>query len=130
MMSSTCGTSSMETKSHLQASDICRILKQCEQSGVSELRYLGLHVTFSSRRNESLEKLGQASSIPSPDPFHEVMSATDKIVVKQQDEARLMDEDLLLEAEEAQLLIDDSLAFEKVQIDRHIERARTMNENA
>jgi hypothetical protein len=40
----------------------------------------------------------------------------------------LMDQEAMLEAEEAQMLIDDPLAFEKAQIDRHIERARTMNE--
>jgi hypothetical protein len=44
------------------------------------------------------------------------------------DQARLFDEESLLEAEEAQLLIDDPLAFEKVQMDRHIEKARMRNE--
>jgi hypothetical protein len=40
----------------------------------------------------------------------------------------MFDENNMLEAEEAQLLIDDPFAFEKVQMDRHIERARE-NEN-
>jgi len=79
---------------------------------------------FHPRRNEDADQLGQASDYTQAEIPENVVSNFSEA----KDQARLMDEDAMLEAEEAQLLIDDPLAFERLQMDRHIERARTMNE--
>jgi hypothetical protein len=75
--------------------------------------------TFHPRRNEDAVSTGHASDHTQPSVVSEYPEAQS---------VELMDQEAMLEAEEAQMLIDDPLAFEKAQIDRHIERARTMNE--
>lgn len=103
-------------KISLSGEEICRIIKQCQDSDVEEFSYLDLSLKFHSRRNGDAVKLGQASDHTQTS----VVSGTSEENVT----AQLMDEESMLEAEEAQLLIDDPFAFEKAQIDRHIERAR------
>jgi hypothetical protein len=116
-MSSTTGTKNTAHKFALSASDICRILKECRNSGVHELVLQDFRVTFGSRRNENPDQPG-----PAPESNFELKQ--DPVFDASSTEARLMDEQTLLEAEEAQLLIDDPMAFERTQIDRHIERSR------
>jgi hypothetical protein len=106
-------------KNSLSATDICRIIKACQTSGVAEVTLDGLHLVFNSRRNESAE-------VPGPATDHTTLPIVEDIF-GERDQAKLMDDNSLLEAEEAQLLIDDPLAFERSQIDRHIERARLHN---
>ena len=113
------GIQSMDNFS-LNATDICRIIKQCHASGVLEWGFQGMSFKFHPRRNEDAAMPGQASDHKN-DP---VVSG----FTEGQDQAQLMDTEALLEAEEAQMLIDDPFAFEKSQIDRHIEKARTANE--
>ena len=113
--SSRTGTRNTE-KISLSGEEICRIIKQCQDSDVEEFSYLDLSLKFHSRRNGDAVKLGQASDHTQTS----VVSGTSEENVT----AQLMDEESMLEAEEAQLLIDDPFAFEKAQIDRHIERAR------
>lgn len=117
--SSTIGTQNMANFS-LSANDICRIIKQCHTSGVQDFEFQGMKFTFHPRRNEDAVSSGQASDHTQ----HSVVSETSEAKY----DVELMDQEAMLEAEEAQMLIDDPLAFEKAQIDRHIERARTMNE--
>lgn len=123
-VSSTIGIVNMERKISLSATDICRIIKQCHVSGVQEFAFEGMSFKFHPRRNGDADQLGQASDYA--EKSDNVVSSFSEA----KDQAQLMDEDAMFEAEEAQLLIDDPLAFEKLQMDRHIERARTMNEKA
>lgn len=116
------GTKNMDNKA-LSAADICRIIKQCHASGVAEVSLPGgVSFKFHPRRNGDADQLGPASDYT--EKTFPVVSEPEA----KNDQVRMMDEDNLLEAEEAQLLIDDPFAFEKVQMDRHIERAR-MNNN-
>ena len=105
----------------LSANDICRIIKQCHASGVSEFDFQGMSFKFHPRRNEDAVMPGQASD-------HKNTPVVSEYEEGQRDQAELMDNESLLEAEEAQMLIDDPFAFEKSQIDRHIEKARMSNE--
>ena len=116
--SSTIGTQNMANFS-LSANDICRIIKQCHTSGVQDFEFQGMKFTFHPRANGDAVSPAQASDHTQ----HSVVSESPEAI-----NAELMDQEALLEAEQAQMLIDDPLAFEKAQIDRHIERARTMNE--
>ena len=103
----------------LKAADICKIIKECNASGVSEFQYQGIQLKFHPRRNEDAVSLGQVSE----QSTFPVQSDLDG-----QDQMNLANEESLLEAEEAQLLIDDPAAFERTQIDRHIERGRQLDE--
>lgn len=119
----------MDNKS-LSASDICRIIKQCHASGVAEVNLPGgVSFKFHSRRNESADQLGPASDyIEKSSVVSDFPEARTDQEKRDSDQAMMFDENNMLDAEEAQLLIDDPFAFEKVQMDRHIERAR-MNNN-
>lgn len=118
--SSTTGTKNMDNN-YLSAADICRIIKQCHASGIAEVSLPGgVSFKFHPRRNEDAVMPGQASD-------HNNTSVVSEFQVGR-DQAELMDQEALLEAEEAQMLIDDPFAFEKSQIDRHIEKARAFNE--
>lgn len=108
----------------LKAQDICKIIEKCSASGVSEFEFQGMRFTFHPRRNEDAATPGQASDHTK----NPVVSDSPEAKDDQQIKAELMDNEALLEAEEAQLLIDDPLAFEKAQISRHLERQRTVNE--
>lgn len=112
----------MDNKS-LSAADICRIIKQCHASGVAEVNLPGgVSFKFHPRRNEGADQLGPASDyVEKPAVVSENSEAN-------ADQVKMFDEENMLEAEEAQLLIDDPFAFEKVQMDRHIERARMNND--
>lgn len=115
-MNSRIGTKNM-AKISLSGEEICRIIKQCQDSGVENFTYLDLTLKFHSRRNESADQLGQASDhVTKPTVVSGYSEAQDKIDA--------VNSDTFDDAEEAQLLIDDPAAFEKFQIDRHIERAR------
>jgi hypothetical protein len=115
MQSSHTGTESSDSFK-LSAADICRIIKQCHAAGVSELSISGMSFKFHPRRNEDAEKLGQASdALEQPKPETDTPRTLDSFELATQ-----------LDAEEAQLLIDDPYAFERVQIDRHIERGRQL----
>lgn len=124
--SSITGTSSTEEKSEkqvLSAGDICRIIKQCQGSGISELSYLGLSLKFHSHRNESADGDRNASAHEpvvndlGEAPLQELSKET-------KEEAELMNREALEEAEISQLLIDDPAAYEKMVMDRDIERVR------
>lgn len=108
----------METKKSLSATDICRIIGKCKVSGVNIFEFGDLRVTFHPRRNEDALKPGQALD-------HEPVVSIDPNAIE---EMQVMDQEALQEAEEAQLGIDDPRAYEKVQVSRHIERARQINE--
>lgn len=105
----------------LKATDICRIIKQCHDFGVSQFDFQGMSFKFHPRRNGDAATPGQASD-------HKNIPVVSEYEEGQKDQAELMDQESLLEAEEAQMLIDDPFAFEKSQIDRHIEKARAFNE--
>lgn len=102
-------------KNSLSASEICRILKACHSYGVASFEYQGITFNFHPRRNEDAEMPG-----PAADQTESIVED----IFGERDQAQLMDDSSSLEAEEAQLLIDDPFSFERSQIDRHIERAR------
>jgi hypothetical protein len=91
---------------------------------VEDFSFQGMTFKFHPRRNEDAAKLGPASD----NKVDETTNVESNFSEESRDQARMFDEENLLEAEEAQLLIDDPLAFERVQMDRHIEKARMSNE--
>lgn len=96
---------------HLTGIEICKIIKECKKAGVSEIAYAGLTLKFHARSNECATGASK--------PVDLVQSAQ-----VSENHVQMLDESAVAEAEEAQLLIDDSLAFEQSQIDKHIERAK------
>lgn len=120
-MSSTTGKSNMDKKD-LSAAEICRIIKVCKNAGVQDFEFSGLKLSFLPRRNEEVVEPGQVTSTVSTE-------ASEKTP---QDAPNLspMDENAFEEAEEAQLMIDDPLAFERMQIQRDIERNRLIDAKA
>ena len=119
-MSSSTGTKNTARK-RLSAQDICAIIKQCALSKVETFSYAGIDIKFHSRRNESADQPSQAAD-------HNT-TVVSEFPEASRDQAQLMDAEALAEAEEAQLLIDDPLAYEQTQIDRHIQRNR-VNESS
>lgn len=99
----------------LSVRGICQIIKQCEDSGVQEFEFQSLKIYFNPRRNEGAGITGQVPGNNSPQVDFDF---------SKKEELELMDQGSMLEAEEAQMLIDDPFSFEKAQIDRHIERSR------
>lgn len=85
-----------------------------------------MRFTFHPRRNGDAATPGQASDHVTKNP---VVSDVPEAQEPDQN-AYLYNQEALDDAEEAQLLIDDPKSFEKVQIQRHIERERTLNEKA
>lgn len=112
----------METKS-LSAEEICRIIEKCGQVGVETLE-LGsiLRVQFHPRRNEDAVTPSQASD------HNQIPVVSDISNEAEKTEMDLMDREAVFDAEEAQVLIDNAKEFEKIQIARHIEKARLSNE--
>jgi hypothetical protein len=101
----------------LSVNDICKILEACRIFGVSELSYSGLNLKFHS--------LGPANvTWPSQAVSHTEAS---NLVVPENQEAKLMNEQALDDAEEAQMLIDNAFAYERSQIMKDIERNRMIN---
>lgn len=112
---STIGTSSMGSLD-LSADEICRIIKACKGSGIAELKFASLSLSFiQSQRNEIAATPRQESDPP---------SVPDGITDQDKHDAFMVDKDLEQEAEEAQLMIDDPRAFERVQISKQMERHR------
>ncbi len=114
---SSTGTINTDKKS-LSASDICRIIKQCGESFVSEIEIEGFRAKFYPPVIEDTVE----ESHPT-DEKQKLVSNIPNLEIK--DEMTVMDQDLLDEAEEAQALIDDAASYEKMQVARHIERRRT-----
>jgi len=107
-------------KKDLSADDICRIIEACKQAGVQEFEHSGLKLSFLPRGPVEVEVPGQA-----PSPVVETGASEKPITTKT--DLDLMDQDALDEAEEAQMMIDDPYAFERLQIQRDIERNRVVN---
>lgn len=109
-------------KKGLSAEDICRIISTCKDSGVAEISYGSLSLKFHPHRNQDASVPGQvADHVP-------VMS--ENITDIDQKNAELMNEQALKDAEEAQLMIDDSYGYERSQIAKSLERNRTLSEKA
>jgi len=108
----------------LSSEEICRIIEKCGESGVESLELQNqIRIKFHSRRNENAVKSGQASDYDQTSPVvSEISTEAEK------ENMDLMDQEAIAEAEEAQVLIDNASEFEKLQIARHIERARMSNE--
>lgn len=107
------------SKKDFTADEICRIISTCKDAGVTEFNNAGLSFSFLSRRNEEVVNPGQDAN-PTPVGVSEQHTS-------QTPNLDLMDEEAMREAEEAQLLISDPLAFEKLQIQRDVERTRGLN---
>jgi len=121
---STTGTRNMDKKD-LSAADICRIIKQCQQGRVHTFSYQGLSLSFLPHRNEEAASLGQST-----DPVSYMTEAEVSEQTHEHSQIELMDKEAMLEAEEAQLMIDDPRAFEQLQIRRDIERNRQLDGQA
>lgn len=104
-------------KISLSAEEICKIIAECRSANVAEINLEGLQIVFQAQRNEPTPILGKGQ-----ETFPEVDAPPDN------EEARLMNEQALLDAEEAQILIDDPLTFEKLNTSADIERGRVFNQ--
>jgi hypothetical protein len=99
-------------KKRLSATEICRIIKQCQGTGVSKLTIGDLTLEFNLQGKEGASLLGQAID-------HNPVVETNKVMEN-------FDKELLEEASLAQVMIDDPLAYEKLQISQDIERERQL----
>jgi len=100
-------------KKDLSAEEICRILKQCRGSGVSTFSFSGLAISFFDKQDKGLVAKKTVDSDDKQMSFVEnpqVIEQTNK--------------ELLEEAHFTQLMIDDPLAFEKMQMSDDLERDR------
>ena len=109
-------------KKDLSAEEICRIIESCKNAGVQDLEISGLKLSFLPRRNVEAVEPGQATSV--------VPTTTSELTPKDATDIELMDQSTMDDAEEAQLMIDDPLAFERIQIQRDIERNRFVDAKA
>ena len=103
----------------LQVSEICSIIETCGKFSVSEIELHGIKIKFHAQGKEHAVLPGQEVDHTLP-----VMS---EISPETQAQADNFDKAQMLEAEEAQMLIDDPFAFEKLQISQDIERNRELN---
>jgi hypothetical protein len=107
-------------KISLSADDICRIIKQCQDSGIEDFKFQDLTFKFHPRRNEDAATPGQVTD--SQDRVSEISQPNLM-------ETKLADETSMLEAEEAQLMIDDPYGFERAQVAKHLELNRGRNDS-
>lgn len=118
--SSHTGTKNMETN-FLRAPDICKIIKACSDCGVISFSYSGIVINFQPPQ-VAASQLGPAADFPdTPIEVSEISKQATK-------DAESFDRAQLLEAEEAQLLIDDPFTFEQTQMDQDVERSRGLDE--
>ena len=108
----------MATK-RLQPAQICSIIETCGKFGVSEIELHDIKIKFHAQGKEHAVLPGQEADHTTP-----VMSEISPETQKKADD---FDRAQLLEAEEAQMLIDDPFAFENSQISQDIERNRELN---
>lgn len=111
----------METNK-LKAFEICKIIETCGENSVSEISFHGITIKFQARGKELADTLGPASD-PLDTPI--AVSAISEEATKQAED---FDRAQLLDSEEALLLIDDPVGFEKTQIDQDIERNRGLTQ--
>jgi hypothetical protein len=102
----------------LSTEDICKILDQCKQAGIAEFSYRGLSLKFHSLGPANVTVPSQAVS-PS--------EASIPVIPFEDPEAKLMNEQTIDDAEEAQMMIEDAFAYERHQIMKDIERNREHN---
>lgn len=120
-MTSNTGTKSMETNK-LKAFEICKIIETCSKANVSEIFLHDITIKFHAQRNELADTLGPASDHITTNV---VVSEISSEIQKQADS---FDRAQLLEAEQAQMMIDSPFDFENSQIDQDIERNRELDE--
>ena len=111
---------SSTSKKDFTTEEICRIISTCKDAGVVDFSHQGLSFSFLPHRNEEVAQPGQASNL--------AHASVSEQHTSQHPNLDLMDEEAMREAEEAQLLISDPYAFEKLQIQRDVERTRGLNE--
>jgi len=109
----------------LKAVEICRIISTCSKSGVAELKFGNLDLTFHPQGPAAKELA------PSPDPIPEQLQLqiqTDLPLTRT--EAQLLDDRETREAMEAQAAIEDPLYYEKLQMSEGLELDRVDDETA
>lgn len=118
---STTGMNNMDSRT-LKAVDICRIIKECRNSGVSELKFGELHLKFSSTEEMPTQSQGWAglTQQPLPRQVDEATTTAEKMGVN---------EDIAEDALYAQVMIDDPAAFEKLQHLEMLESKRVEHES-
>jgi len=102
----------------LSAADICKIISECKGAGVAELCLGPLQLKFHPQGKEGALMPGKAGD----------ESAEPLVSGPISENADLMNMEAFEDAAEAQLLIDDPLAYERSQIHKDIERGRVLNE--
>lgn len=96
----------------LSAKEICSIIQACNKNHVANFSYGDLCIKFQSQGPETAIQPGPAVDHLTS---NEMVSHTDEISEN---------EEAMLEAENGMLMVEDPLEFERLQVDRHIERER------
>jgi hypothetical protein len=95
------------TTPKFSAKEICAIIKQCHESGVSEIKLDSLRVTFSDQKKNTTEE-NVYVEVPMTDEM--VLSAN-----SQARESNERDEELSMQDKLDQLAIEDPVEFERLQ---------------
>jgi hypothetical protein len=104
----------------LSAVEICKIITECKLAGVSELVYAGISLKFHSPGQASVAEPSQAVS-------QSEMASNPVDSQQEETSTALMNPQAMEDIEDAQLLIDDPLGYERSQIFKDLERNRVAN---
>lgn len=100
------------TLSQMSARDLCLIMKACKDAGVRKFTFDTLSLEFSGSQSQFEPPTNVSASQPQT-IFDPTLSAPETLLTPQ-------DKELLQEAAESQLLIDDPAAFEEHMIGRDV----------
>jgi len=121
----------METS--LSAKEICTIIKASKDSGVKSIIAPGLTIEFYPHRNEASESHRNADPgilheaiLDAHERVAEVGTGNPEIPAGWGDQAEMFDKQVISDAEESALMVDDPMAFERHIVARDIERNRMM----
>lgn len=99
------------------AEQICAIIKECQGFGSIEVKYQDLHIVYRPLGPEDALNLSQIQDM-GKDPV------PNAIPTEWKDQASLIDERSLIEAEESQLQIENPAAYEQMQIDAYADKQK------
>lgn len=120
----------LKSEKKFSTAEICRIIKLCRKNEVAGLRLGDFEVSFHKKAEKIVQKfVGSQSNVDLPKTIQSVTTSK-PVVGKTEQEFGIQDQQTLRELEQAQLLIDDPVAFEQEEIDAALGgHMVTVNEN-
>lgn len=112
----------METS--LSAKEICSIIKASKDAGVRSINIHGLTIEFYPHRNEASESHRNVNTGNTEETVGAEVAT--RIPSGWEEQAKLFDEQAVSDAEEAALMVDSPLVYEKEVVFRDMERNRVM----